>query len=73
VPSPGSGRRRNRLATIRTGRRRAWGTYVWVETVDAAAASARDAGGGVVVESFESLDGGRMAILSDPAGAVFGV
>jgi predicted enzyme related to lactoylglutathione lyase len=51
----------------------AWGTYVWVESADAAAASARDAGGGVVVEPFESLDGGRMAILSDPAGAVLGV
>jgi predicted enzyme related to lactoylglutathione lyase len=51
----------------------AWGTYVCVESADATAASARDAGGGIVVEPFESLDGGRMAILSDPAGAAFGV
>jgi uncharacterized protein len=51
----------------------AWSTYVWVESADDTAASARGVGGGVVVEPFESLDGGRMAILSDPAGAVFGV
>jgi len=51
----------------------AWGTYVWVEDADATAARAREAGGRVVVEPFESLDGGRMAIVADPAGAVFGV
>ena len=30
-------------------------------------------GGSVVMEPFDMLDGGRGAILADPAGAVFGV
>jgi predicted enzyme related to lactoylglutathione lyase len=50
-----------------------WGTNVWVRSADAAAAQAREAGGSVVVEPFGSLDGGRMAVLADPAGAAFGV
>ena len=51
----------------------AWTTYIWVADVDAAAARARDAGGEVLREPFDSLDGGRMAILADPAGAAFAV
>src|SRR5262245_7508336 len=51
----------------------AWGTYVWVDDADETAAKATEAGGDVIVEPFDSLDGGRMAILADPAGAAFGV
>jgi predicted enzyme related to lactoylglutathione lyase len=51
----------------------AWATYVWVDDADAAATSAAEAGGSVVVDPFDSLDGGRMAILADPEGAVLGV
>lgn len=47
-----------------------WTTYVWVADVDATAESAREAGGTLLAEPFDSLDGGRMAILADPAGAV---
>jgi uncharacterized protein len=50
-----------------------WTTYVWVDDADAVAASAVKAGGGLLAEPFGSLDGGRMAIVADPAGAVFGV
>jgi predicted enzyme related to lactoylglutathione lyase len=50
-----------------------WTTYVWVDDADAAAAKARAAGGSVVAEPFDALDGGRIAILADPAGAAFGV
>ena len=50
-----------------------WGTYVWVESAEETAAKAAEAGGNVAVQPFESLDGGRMAILVDPAGAVFGI
>jgi predicted enzyme related to lactoylglutathione lyase len=46
-----------------------WNTYVWVDDVDAAAESARQAGGSVSLGPSESLDGGRMAVLVDPAGA----
>jgi predicted enzyme related to lactoylglutathione lyase len=50
-----------------------WVTYVWVDSADEATAKARTAGGSVLREPFDSLDGGRMAILADPSGAVFGV
>jgi uncharacterized protein len=50
-----------------------WNTYVWVESADDAAAKARDAGGGVVMEPFDVMDSGRMAVLTDPEGAAFGV
>jgi len=51
----------------------AWGTYIWVESVDDTVAAASAAGGTVVIPAFDSLDGGRMAVLRDPPGAVFGV
>jgi uncharacterized protein len=51
----------------------AWGTYIWVESADDTAAKATGAGGSVVMEPFESLDGGRIAIVADPAGAVLSV
>jgi predicted enzyme related to lactoylglutathione lyase len=47
----------------------AWTTYVWVDDVDATVAKAKDAGGSVLVESFDALDGGRIAVIADPAGA----
>ena len=50
----------------------AWTSYVWVDDADAAAARAGAAGGTLVAEPFDSLDGGRMAIVADPAGAVLG-
>jgi predicted enzyme related to lactoylglutathione lyase len=50
-----------------------WTTYIRVESVDEAVAKAVEAGGGVAREPSESFDGGRAALLSDPAGAVFGV
>ena len=48
-----------------------WNTYVWVDSVDETVATARAAGGGVVSEPFDVMDSGRMAVLSDPEGAVF--
>jgi predicted enzyme related to lactoylglutathione lyase len=51
----------------------AWGTYVWVDSAHDAAARAAGAGGAVVMEPFDSLDGGRIAIVADHAGAVLGV
>jgi uncharacterized protein len=51
----------------------AWTTYVWVDDVDQVAAKVTAAGGSLVREPFDSLDGGRMAIVADPAGAVLGV
>jgi predicted enzyme related to lactoylglutathione lyase len=48
-----------------------WNTYVWVESADEAASKAKDAGGGVAMDPFDVMDAGRMAVCSDPEGAVF--
>jgi uncharacterized protein len=60
-------------AGVRAGAEPAWTTYVWVDDADAVAERAVAAGGRLVSEPFDSLDGGRMALVADPAGAVFGV
>ena len=50
----------------------AWTTYVSVESADETAEQARRAGGAVLVEAFDVLPAGRLAIVADPAGAAFG-
>jgi uncharacterized protein len=50
-----------------------WNTYVWVESADEAAAKVSDAGGTVLMEPFDVLDSGRMAVCADPEGAAFSV
>jgi predicted enzyme related to lactoylglutathione lyase len=55
----------------------AWTTYLSVGDVDAAVAKATDAGGQVMSPSMTVADAeetlGRMAIIADPTGGVFGV
>lgn len=48
-----------------------WNTYVWVESADDAASKVREAGGSVVMEPFDVMDSGRMAVFTDPEGAAF--
>jgi uncharacterized protein len=48
-----------------------WNTYMWVENADDTASKVRDAGGGVVMEPFDIMDAGRMAVCTDPEGAAF--
>jgi uncharacterized protein len=48
-----------------------WNTFVWVDNADETADIARKAGGTVMVEPFEVEGAGRMAVISDPEGAVF--
>jgi hypothetical protein len=48
-----------------------WTTHVAVQSANATADRARAAGGAVVVEPFDAPPAGRMAVLSDPGGAVF--
>jgi uncharacterized protein len=48
-----------------------WNTYVWVESADEAASKVQDAGGRVVMDPFDVIDAGRMAVFTDPEGAVF--
>jgi uncharacterized protein len=50
-----------------------WITYVWVASADETSAAAVAAGGTVVTEPVEVADAGRMAMLADPEGAVFGL
>jgi predicted enzyme related to lactoylglutathione lyase len=49
----------------------AWDTYIWVDSADETASRVREAGGGVVKEPFDVMDAGRMAVFTDPEGAVF--
>jgi predicted enzyme related to lactoylglutathione lyase len=48
-----------------------WNTYIWVESADETASKALDAGGTVVMEPFDIMEAGRMAVFADPEGAVF--
>jgi uncharacterized protein len=50
-----------------------WNTYIWVDSADDAASKVRDAGGGVLMEPFDVMDAGRMAVVIDREGAAFSV
>ena len=50
-----------------------WNTYVWVESADETAPKVRDAGGSVVMQPFDIMGFGRMAVFSDSQGAAFRV
>src|SRR4051794_15369086 len=50
-----------------------WNTYFWVDSADDAASKVRDAGGNVLMEPFEVMEAGRMAVVTDPEGAPFGL
>ena len=47
-----------------------WNSYVSVASADASAAKAKELGAKVMVEPFDVMDAGRMAVISDPTGAV---
>ena len=51
----------------------AWATYVSVADAEETAEKVKAAGGTVMVEPMDVMDIGRMAVFSDPSGAVFGV
>lgn len=48
-----------------------WNTYISVTDVDATAALVPGAGGTIMMEPFDVLDVGRMAIAADPTGGIF--
>jgi predicted enzyme related to lactoylglutathione lyase len=48
-----------------------WNTYIWVDSADDATSKVKDAGGKALMEPFDVLDAGRMAVLADPEGAAF--
>lgn len=47
-----------------------WNNYVTVQSADAAATRAQEAGGTVVAPAFDVMDVGRMAVVQDPTGAM---
>jgi uncharacterized protein len=49
----------------------AWSTHICVDSAERVAAAAASAGGTVIAGPWESPAGGRMAVLTDPAGAAF--
>ncbi len=57
----------------RAGMPSAWNTWMNVDDVDASSARAEAAGATVVVPPLDVPDAGRMAYLTDPAGAAFGM
>ena len=48
-----------------------WNTYIWVDSADDTAAKVKEAGGTVMLEPFDVMDAGRMAVFADPEGAAF--
>lgn len=50
-----------------------WATYVSVDDADATLAKVRDGGGQVIVEPMDVMGLGKMAVFTDPTGAVCGV
>ena len=55
------------------GGRSWWLSYFTVEDADATAARAKELGGAVMAGPFDVFDAGRLAIIQDPAGAMFAV
>lgn len=50
-----------------------WMPYVCVDSADATTAKAKELGGAVMMEPFDAMDIGRMAVIADPSGAVFSI
>ena len=50
-----------------------WNSYVTVENADESAEKAAALGGTVMMAPFDVFDSGRMAVVQDPAGAVFSI
>src|SRR5262249_17908766 len=50
-----------------------WNAYVSVESADQAASKAKQLGGALLMEPFDVMDAGRMAVIQDPTGAIFSI
>jgi uncharacterized protein len=50
-----------------------WNVYLATDDCDRTVEKAREAGGTVLVEPMDVMDQGRMAVVSDPVGAQFGL
>ncbi|MFF8376136.1 VOC family protein [Streptomyces sp. NPDC015661] len=61
------------LGPLDEGAKSAWTVYFQTPDADATQEAAKQAGGTVRVDAFDVMDAGRMACLTDPAGAEFAV
>jgi hypothetical protein len=50
-----------------------WNTYVWVRDADETASRVAEAGGTTLVQPFDVMEAGRMAVFADTEGAAFSV
>ncbi len=50
-----------------------WFSYITVADADQTAARAKELGGSIHLDAFDVMTSGRMAVIGDPTGAVFGV
>ena len=50
-----------------------WSAYIKHDDVDGVAAKAAEAGGQLLFPPFDVMDAGRMTMIQDPSGAMFGV
>ncbi|MGO9142131.1 MAG: VOC family protein [Streptosporangiaceae bacterium] len=50
-----------------------WTTYLATDDADVTAAKIKAAGGQLLMEPFDVMDVGRMAVVVDPSGAAFGI
>jgi uncharacterized protein len=48
-----------------------WNTYIWVDSADETASKVLAAGGTALMEPFDVMEAGRMAVFTDPEGAAF--
>jgi len=50
-----------------------WNSYVAVESADDAANKAKEGGANIMMEPFDVMEAGRMAVIQDPSGAMFSI
>lgn len=50
-----------------------WSSYIAVDDVDATVEKAKSLGGEVMMEPMDVMEEGRMAMIEDPTGAMFGI
>jgi predicted enzyme related to lactoylglutathione lyase len=61
------------MGHMQDGQPTVWATYFTVADADETAAKVKDAGGSTIVDPMDVMDIGRMAVFTDPTGAVFGI
>jgi hypothetical protein len=61
------------MPQMQPGQPQMWNTYISVEDAEATAAKVSELGGAVLAPPMDVMDLGKMAVFTDPTGAVLGV